>query len=489
MDAMHVVIIGIDRYDSTQLSPLQGSRNDAIAWYRLLVGHLKVPPENIAVLASPRLTVRELGPEAEKSRLRGAARTEIVDEAKRLAAAAASSSGLMTYAGHGAALSEGGHSPTGTDLAICPADATVDPKKGVVGALRFTELSDIFRSQDSRDNITVFLDTCYSSGPAGSRSRSALGGKTAKLDGLELAKRCVRVEAFTNRLLLGARHWTSAFEIQVGGQWRGAASFALQTLIERWALRQQDEVFYPDVSHADILDRMGDMLHVLGVSQMPALWGARRLDELPFLRPGLKYAPGGTAVEPNGKMHRRQIPVDPDKVMLIQFSDGNDNPLIRVVVTGEELPAGWTGLTTRTEYWYTITTSPPSLSELNMTIQSTTDQRAADDFIDGWTFSLSCGQLQGIANWPAWSSGINNSGTLLQTPDPSGSDTYMGLYLQYQSNGKLTKYAWYRLTLLTDGYAYELTSPPSAFTALNSTDPNTMESGSWYYSTLLPPGT
>jgi hypothetical protein len=489
MDAMHVVIIGIDRYDSTELSQLQGSRNDAIAWYRLCVGHLGVPPENIAVLASPRLTTKELGPKAEKSRLRGAARAEVLEEAKRLAEAASQSAGLLTYAGHGVALSSNGQSPTGADLAICPSDVAVDDKKGVVGALRFTELSDIFRSQDSRDNITVFLDTCYSSGPEASSSRAAARGAAGKVDDLDLAKRCVRVEAFTNRLILGARHWTSAYEIQVGGVWRGAASFALQTLMERWALRQEDDILYPNVSHADLLDRMGDMLDVLGVPQMPALWGARRLDEMPFLRPGLNYPPGGTSMEPSATKRKRQVPVNPDKVMLLQFADSGGNPLIRVVVTGDELPAGWTGLTTRTEYWYTNTTAVPTLSTLNMTVQSETDQSRANDFIAGWTLSLSCGQLQGEENWDLWSSGVNNQGTLLQTTDPAGRDTYMGLYVQYSKNGTLQKYAWYRITLLTDGFAYELGSPPGTFTALAHPNPNGMGAGSWKFSTLLPPGT
>ena len=42
---------------------------------------------------------------------------------------------------------------------------------------------------------------------------------------IELARKVLKVDAFTNRLILGARHWTEAYEMLVGGQWRGAASF------------------------------------------------------------------------------------------------------------------------------------------------------------------------------------------------------------------------------------------------------------------------
>lgn len=490
IDAMHVLIIGIDKYDSTQLSSLQGCRNDAIAWYRFCVAHLGVQPENIAVLASPKLTPRDLGPEAEKSRLRGATRAEITDEAKKLATAAASGAGLVTYSGHGLALAHGASSSPTADLALCPSDVSLDPGKGIDSVVRFTELAEIFRAQDGcSDNITVFLDTCYATGPAAvGRVALGKGGATAPVDAFGVARRCHAPHLFTSRLLLGARHWTQSYEIQVGGQWRGAASFALQTLMERWALREEGGVRYPDVSHADLVDRMGDMLGVLGVPQSPALWGARRLDEVPVLRPGLHVVPGDTSAEPDAPKRLRQVPVNPDHAMLLQFTDVNGNAVIRVVVIGDNLPRGWTGLTTRTEYWYTNTTSPPALSGLTMSVTSTTEQRVVNDFIGGYTLAISCGQLEGVANWAAWSSTVNTTGTLLQTPDPTGKDAYMAIYFEYNSSGVMTKTAWYRISLLDGGFAYKLDSPPQTFTAIRGTDPNSIQTASWSYSTLLPPG-
>ena len=508
----HALIVGIDKYDSPNLSPLEGARNDAIAWYRFCVRHLRIAPENIAVLANPPLTARDLGPEAEQSRLRGGSRADIVEEATLLARAASDGgAGLVTFSGHGLAMAPARAASTEIDLSLCPSDVKVElPDEGdasVTGALRFSELSDIFRSQDSRDNITVLLDTCYSRGP--SATKSATGAVPAapslaaasspaqqsqlqikpkgSVDALGLARKVLKVDAFTNRLILGARHWTEAYEMHVGGQWRGAASFAMLTVMERWALRSEGGVTYPNISHGDLLDRMRDLLAVLGVPQIPALWGQRRLDEMPVLRPGLRFAPGETSARPDAPMNKRQIPVDPDYVGLLQLSL-NGNPIVRVVITGESLPSGARGLNKRTEYWYTNTSSPPALSSgLNVSLSSTQDQATIDAFISGYTLSIQCAQLIGKDNWRVWSTGDNPNGALLKTADPTGKDNMMGLYLQYNSNGTLQTYCWYRISLLDDGFAFYVNDPPDFFASVGDTNPNTIETGAWRYSLVLPP--
>jgi hypothetical protein len=489
----HVLIIGIDQYDSPNLPRLQGARNDAIAWYRLCVDHLRIAPENITVLASPRLTAAELGPRSGASRLRGATRTEIMDEARRLADAAVSTAGLVTFAGHGVALPAVPGGAVGMDLSLCPSDTRVELPEGghasVSGSLRFSDLAAIFASQDCKDNITVVLDTCYSDGPGGP-TRGPLGSSkplakaAAKADELTLAKQILRVDAFTNRLFLGARHWTTAYEIKVGGVWRGAASYAMQTLIERWALRQENGILYPNVSHADLLDAMRDFFDVLGVPQLPAVWGQRRIDELPVLRPGLRFTPAETSPRPNARMNARQMPVDPDKIALISIKDQNDNPIIHVIAVGESVPSGVTGYNERTEYWYTNTTSAPTLTGLNMEVTTTTSQQAADNFRSGYTLSIECEQLIGQENWSTWSNTVNTAGTLFRADDPTEVERYLGLYLEYLTNGHLNSYAWYRMTLLEDGFAYDSVAP-SEFIALEGTDPNEMEEATWNYSLLV----
>lgn len=498
----HALIIGIDQYDSPGLSALQGARNDAVAWYRFCVKHLGVQPENITVLASPPLTARELGPEAERSRLAGGTRAEIVEHARQLADAAScdggrNDAGFVTFSGHGLAVPPSRGS-TEIDLALCPSDTRIDDVEGseapVVGnTLRFSELADIFRSQDSRDNITVFLDTCFSTGPAHEMRQPldpakapAAPGATAEVDTLARARKILKVDAFTNRLLLGARHWTPAYEIFAGGQWRGAASFAMLTALERWALTREDGATYPNVSYGDLLDRVRSFLEVLGVPQVPAIWSQRRLDEMPFLRPGLKFAPGETSVVPDAPMNTRQIPVNPDKVGIFEFRNAFGTPIIRCIVTGASLPSGFSGYDTRTEYWYTNTTSPPALSSLTVVWSTTTSKRIVEDAIAGWTLSITCEQLIGTGNWSLWNSSVNTAGTLLKATDPTGVDGYMGVYLEYNANGQLASYAWYRMTLLTDGFAFNVNAPPGSFTAVTGTNPSAIATGTWRYSLVVP---
>lgn len=490
---MFVLIIGIDQHDSPNLPPLQGARNDAIAWYRFCQDHLGVPAKNITVLASPRLGPRELGPRSEESRLRGATRAELVEEARRLAKDAAAGAGLVTFAGHGFALGADSGGAEGSELALCPSDTAVTLPEGggavVSGAVRFSELAEIFGSRDCRDNITVVLDACYSNGPSGPWRAAATAGSAAQPGegDLERVRQVLRVDAFTNRLFLGARHWTAAHEMKVGGQWRGAASYAMSTLMERWALREEGGIRYPNVSHADLLDRVRDLLDVLGVPQVPALWGQRRLDEMPVLRPGLRFSPGDTSPTPDAATNRRQLPINPDKIGLITILDQNRSPIVHVVVTGRTLPAGITGVNAGTEYWYTNTTSAPTLTGLSMSVAETTSQRELDAFVSGWTPSIQCAQLIGQANWASWASGTNTGGTLFQTVDPTGNDRYLGLYLEYLTSGTLRSYSWYRITLLTDGFAYDVSAPPGTFTAVTGTDPNSMASGSWKYSRVVSP--
>lgn len=488
----HVLIVGIDAYDSPNLPALQGARNDAVAWYRFCVNHLRIDPKNITVLASPRLTPAELGPQAGVSRLKGATRVEILDEARRLADVAVNSAGLLTFSGHGLAVGADPGGAVGPDLAVCPSDTRVElPASGdasISGTLRFSDLAAIFASQDCKDNITAVIDTCYSDGPsAAMRGPLETGKRLGKVDALKRARQIRRVEAFTNRFFLGARHWTTAYEIKVGGAWRGAASYAMQTLMERWALRQEDGILYPNASHGDLLEATRDFLEVLGVPQHPALWGQRRLEEMPVLRPGLRFSPGETSPRPNAPTNERQCPVEPDKIALIEFKSQTDDPILRVIAVGASLPSGVTGYNTRTEYWYTNTSSPPSLSGLTMTYTTTTSQSVADNFKSGYTLSITCEQLIGQQNWSTWSSTVNTTGTLFQADDPTGNERYMGLYLQYNTNGTLATYAWYRMTLLEDGFAFEEGEPPEELTALEGTDPNEMEEGTWEYSLVVSP--
>ena len=121
----HVVLIGINRYADGDVGDLRGARNDAIAWWRLCTRYLRVPAEQITVLASPPLSAAELGDGAERSRLSGASREELLDAMRRLQGTLDGdddAAGLLTYSGHGVVAGPERTGEAGEDLALCPED-------------------------------------------------------------------------------------------------------------------------------------------------------------------------------------------------------------------------------------------------------------------------------------------------------------------------------------------------------------------------------
>lgn len=504
----HVLIVGVDRYESRSLPRLRGARNDAVEWYRFCVRHLRVPAENIAVLASPPLTPRELGPEAEKSRLRGACREEMVEEAKRLAEAASSGgAGLLTFSGHGLALGPDPDGIAGADLALCPFDVTItkaqDGDYTISGALRFAEISEIFRSQSSRDNITVLLDTCYSDGPTSRLAHAVSEGdapsaavtRVKSSDAMSRARQILRVDSFTNRLILGAQHWRPAYEIHVGGQWRGAASFAFQTMMERWRSEVAEGARCLDVSYSDLMARARNLLDVLGVDQVPALWGARRLDELPVLRPGLKFVPGETSEEPNAARRRRQCPIDPeypDEPVTYQFLDPSDNVVLQCVAMGGKDATDPSGQKWEAnhEYWFLAATSYNAVLQATSLTMRGSDLTRSQLPPPGTTFEpsqaiLKCKRNIGAGAWQSGAySGGSEDATLFAATDPEAPTELMGLELRFGDGGATLNTVWFKSAVPTDGKAFEWNNQPSSFTNEFSVSTKVLGGGAnyWYES-------
>ncbi|APR75809.1 Hypothetical protein A7982_01156 [Minicystis rosea] len=202
---------------------------------------------------------------------------------------------------------------------------------------------------------------------------------------------------------------------------------------------------------------------------------------------GCQSTESGGAGEDVAEAELAQVPTNPDKVALIAIHDQNDNPIIHVVTIGSRVPTSLSGVNAGTEYWYTNTTSTPTLTGLSYRVTSTDRQSELDAFVSGWSLNITCAQDIGETNWATWSSGTLATGTLFRAADPTSNDSYMGLYLEYASAGRLGGYAWYRKTLLGGGFAYYLTTPPSSFTAMTSTAPTSMEAGTWKYSLLVAP--
>lgn len=498
----HVLIIGIDQYDAAIVTGLKGARNDAIQWYRLCVGYLRVPPEQITVLASPPLSSAELGPGAEKSRLRGATLAELRAEAERLAHTLSKEKavGLVTYSGHGVAMKTAQGPGGEADLALCPQDVAVSIGEGdaaaIEGVLRFSEIGSIFRHV--ADNLSLFLDACYT-GPTGADAppfRHLLGRRrTAGSSGEMLRKAAAARQEdplAKARLVLGTRHWMPAYEIRVGNAWRGAASFALTSLMEQWSTRLHDGVNYLNVSYRDLADRAHRLLEDLGLQQAPCLWGLRRNDDLAVLKRGLKVIPGSTSIEPDGHRAERQIPIDPDYALLLTFTDDSVNTGVVKVVATSDLSTLPTGFSARTEYWYATSTAAGATHDLTMTLAKTQSSSAISDFVSGLTLSKELVQDIDQSDWSEWTTGDNSTGMLWKADDPDNTGEQIGLYLKYDSSGRLSDIAWYRETLNSNGTVFlstpsELTFTPVLHNGNPSTNPNHIYAGTWYFSKMIEP--
>ena len=500
----HVLIIGIDHYDAPDVTRLQGARNDAIHWYRLCAGYLRVPPQQITVLASPPLTPAELGPGAEQSRLRGATLATVREEAKRLAHTLAEDCnvGLVTYSGHGVAVqashgagsNEPNESNEDADLALCPQDVTVADDTGEVdNILRFSELGSIFRR--AQENLTLILDACYTgpTSPAAPPFRHLLGRRRTPATSADLLRKAGPRQddpLAKGRLVLGTRHWMPAYEIRIGNAWRGAASFAFATLMEQWSTKIRQDVTYLNVSYRDLVTRAQRLLDDLGLEQVPSLSGLRRNDDLAVLRRGLTVTPGATSVDPDGQREERQVPVDAYNAKLITIRDASTNAIvIKVVATGDvaSLPSGFSA---RTEYWYATSTAAVASHNLTLTSTSTQSSAAISDFVSGLTLSKALQQDIDDSDWSEWTTGDNTGGMLFKANDPDNTGEKIGLYFKYDSSGRLSDIAWYRETLNSNGTVFLSTPAELAFTpVLNSgnpsTNPNHIYAGTWYFSKMI----
>ena len=316
MTSNHVLIVGVDEYDDTPDARLRGARNDAVSWWRLCIRHLGVPAEQVTVLASPPLSPEELGDDprsrlaAERTELGGATHHEIMAAFERLARTLAerpNASALFTFAGHGLATGPVVDGVTGTNLALCPQDVVVGDgsDEKMIEVLRLEECLE----ELSCARMTMVLDACYSTG----RRRHPRGRSLAP-EGIppETASRL----GLRSRLILASQVWSPAYELVIDGRWHGACSWVLTRLLERWQRRQLGETRFINVSYHDLVFHAANALDVFGVDQVPVMWGERRLDNLAFAFGGGVMAPGTTSRRPDRRRRGRQIPVNPNRVLI-----------------------------------------------------------------------------------------------------------------------------------------------------------------------------
>lgn len=278
--ALHIGINRYVRYAANGSSNLRGAVNDAHRWRKYTRHDLGVPDARARVLIDGAAT-----------------RQGILDALvwlREQVGADGRGSGLITYSGHGTAMDATGGANIGRTAALCPSDVAIEGDE-LVHPISLSELEDVLGPAAA--NTTIVLDACYTRVPNPARPSRALGTGAAP-DVHD------RVES---RLILGCEPWGQSYEMRSGGNWHGAMTFSMLTLLEQWTVKRSAGVVYANVSYGDLVYRTHEQLGVLGVEQTPILLGEPRSALIPFLRPGREIAAGSTSPVPDVRRPGSQL--------------------------------------------------------------------------------------------------------------------------------------------------------------------------------------
>lgn len=352
------VIIGVSDYraaDPSGRSDLPGARNDARRWRIYCEGALGLGPEQLRVHAD---TEGDLGTD----------RASLVASLRWLAAELGSGraeSGLVTFSGHGLTTEHvaGGGTDEGLSLALAPSDLSAAHE----GAMSFVQVEEILhraleaslreqgevshqnlsaRATALLQDITFCVDACYAEDDRPGGAGRGLGPR----------RKAAPVKVF-GRLLLASQLWQTAWEVRVAGEWHGAFTYALTSVLEQWARGSDDgtAVRYAQAAYGDLAFRTRTLVHVLGFEdQDPVLLGtAHNLALLPFLRPGLEVQRGWTSAQPNGARRREEFSAGQgDAVVVLEFKVGAGRLAMAVLTGAATVPAQWSeDFASSFEYW------------------------------------------------------------------------------------------------------------------------------------------
>lgn len=306
--ATYAVIVGIDDYSvydrsasqAAGTSDLSGAVNDALEWARLCQA-LGVRSEDIRL---------HLNPTVESSRLarvvgrgqpmtqRAATRAKVLGSVgwlrERLARSPASR-GLLVFAGHGDLADDG-------SLVLCAADTRLGKRGELLDALSFADLETAVAATGRLVNLTAIIDACHAAG----------SGEAAPSDRPRVLRRrraaVVAREHDSFPVFRACQPQQTTYEMQVGAQGRGAFSWSLLRVVQRWGLTP-GAAGLPSVtlSHRDAAMRTAALLQALGLEQTPVFTGPRsELDQALFhLRPGdsSSFAAQAPQVLPGRELH------------------------------------------------------------------------------------------------------------------------------------------------------------------------------------------
>jgi hypothetical protein len=187
---------------------------------------------------------------------------------------------------------------------------------------------------------------------------------------------------------------------------------------------------------------------------------------------------------------RAQVPTDPDLVADLLTFDQDGHEILRVVATGDA-PGLPRGVPSRAELWH-VAGPQAAPRPLSLRVTTARDPRAVTSFTRGARLDLTCAQSLAPSDWRPWSPEQNVRGVLYRAPDPDGVDRAVGLYLEYDTAGRLTAASWYRVSVRADGAAFGRLARDMAFSPVTdaygrpSVDPRDIAAGAWHASAVLP---
>jgi len=167
------VIIGVGRYDRTEIPPLRYAVADAERLYEVLITSAGFTKENVVVLTDKterKPTLRNVKWALGTFLARSAQKDDLV---------------VIFFAGHGAPeIDPRGVESDGLAKYLVPSDA--DPDDLYATALPMDELTTIFSRIDA-DQVVMFLDACYS-GAAGGRTFASRRTRASRIDDVFLER-------------------------------------------------------------------------------------------------------------------------------------------------------------------------------------------------------------------------------------------------------------------------------------------------------------
>lgn len=287
-DQTHALIVGINDYGGDD--DLKGGVPDARAWVHIAL-EMGIPGDNITVLSRPQLDASHWPDDEQAARIRfgDATYTSLLEASKALAGSmdrTQQSKALVTFSGHGSWDHD-------EHAMLVPADGLDAPARRVP----LDEVLDILDSRAPQTDITLFIDACHAGRDAAERRARS---RTVAGDAVPPDARLCTMRRGGDIVITASQPQTLSHEIEVGGEYRGAFSWAITSLLDRWGVRSAgiDPDF--DISYADLLDRANQLLMAMEVTQPPQYNGPQWALERAVLSSRLADEPDGVPDDEGG---------------------------------------------------------------------------------------------------------------------------------------------------------------------------------------------